>query len=180
MNNTECNNVNDVMYAERMYTGQLTSCKRENQLNTVRVKVINASETNKLPENADSGSAGYDLRADISKEPITIAPGERALVSTGLSIQLPNGLEAQVRPRSGLALKKGITVLNSPGTIDSSYTGDIGVILYNSSDTPFVVSNGDRIAQMVIAPYYNIAWDEAELLDETERGSGGFGHSGVK
>ena len=132
-----------------------------------------------LPEYATPQSAGMDLRANI-EEPITLAPLERKLIPTGLYIALPEGYEAQVRPRSGLALKKGITVLNSPGTIDADYRGEIGVILINLSNEPFVVEPGERIAQMVIAAYGRVAWEQVETLDETERGAGGFGHSGVK
>ena len=123
--------------------------------------------------------AGMDLRANIT-EPIVLKPLQRCLVPTGLSIALPEGYEAQVRPRSGLALKKGITVLNSPGTIDADYRGEIGVILVNLSDTDFVIEDGERIAQMVVARYEQVEWEAVETLSETERGEGGFGHSGRK
>lgn len=119
-----------------------------------------------------------DLRANLT-EPLTLAPMERVLVPTGLHIALPAGYEAQVRPRSGLALKHGISVLNAPGTIDADYRGEIGVILANLSTTPFVINDGERIAQLVIARYEQTEWECVECLDETERGEGGFGHSGV-
>ena len=120
-----------------------------------------------------------DLRANIS-EPITLNPLERAIVKTGLFIELPVGYEAQVRPRSGLAAKKGITVLNSPGTIDADYRGEIGVILVNLSNEAFTVENGERVAQLVIARHEHIAWQEVEVLEETSRGAGGFGSTGTK
>ena len=142
------------------------------------VKVINKSN-NKLPEYATSMSAGFDLRANL-KEPVTLKAGDRMLIGTGLFIALEPGYEAQVRPRSGLALKKGITVLNAPGTIDADYRGEIGVILYNTSKEDFVIEPGERIAQMIIAKYEQISWEQVEVLDETERGSGGYGHTGVK
>ena len=142
------------------------------------VKVINKSN-NKLPEYATSMSAGFDLRANL-KKPVTLKAGDRILIGTGLFIALEPGYEAQVRPRSGLALKKGITVLNAPGTIDADYRGEIGVILYNASKEDFVIEPGERIAQMVIAKYEQITWEQVEVLDETERGSGGYGHTGVK
>ena len=142
------------------------------------VKVINKSN-NKLPEYATSMSAGFDLRANL-EEPITLKAGDRILIGTGLFIALEPGYEAQVRPRSGLALKKGITVLNAPGTIDADYRGEIGVILYNASKEDFIIEPGERIAQMVIAKYEQITWEQVEVLDETERGSGGYGHTGVK
>ena len=143
------------------------------------VKVINTSE-NALPEYATEMSAGFDLRASLTG-PVTLKAGDRMLIGTGLFIALPPGYEAQVRPRSGLALKKGITVLNAPGTIDADYRGEIGVILYNASKEDFVIEPGERIAQMVIAKYEQIdSWELVDNLDETERGDGGFGHSGVK
>lgn len=142
------------------------------------VKVINKSN-NKLPEYATSMSAGFDLRANL-EEPVTLKAGDRILIGTGLFIALEPGYEAQVRPRSGLALKKGITVLNAPGTIDADYRGEIGVILYNTSKEDFVIEPGERIAQMVIAKYEQISWEQVEVLDETERGDGGYGHTGVK
>ena len=124
-------------------------------------------------------SAGMDLKANI-EEPVTIAPLQRVMVPTGLSIALPEGTEAQIRPRSGLAAKHGITVLNTPGTIDADYRGEIKVILVNLSDTAFTVNPGERIAQMVVARYEHVEWEETESLDETERGAGGFGSTGVK
>ena len=142
------------------------------------VKVINKSN-NKLPEYATSMSAGFDLRANL-EESVTLKAGDRMLIGTGLFIALEPGYEAQVRPRSGLALKKGITVLNAPGTVDADYRGEIGVILYNASKEDFVIEPGERIAQMVIAKYEQISWEQVEVLDETERGIGGYGHTGVK
>ena len=142
------------------------------------VKVINKSN-NKLPEYATSMSAGFDLRANL-EESVTLKAGDRMLIGTGLFIALEPGYEAQVRPRSGLALKKGITVLNAPGTIDADYRGEIGVILYNTSKEDFIIEPGERIAQMVIAKYKQISWEQVEVLDETERGDGGYGHTGVK
>lgn len=142
------------------------------------VKVINKSN-NKLPEYATSMSAGFDLRANL-EEPVTLKAGDRMLIGTGLFIALEPGYEAQVRPRSGLALKKGITVLNAPGTVDADYRGEVGVILYNASKEDFVIEPGERIAQMVIAKYEQISWEQVEVLDETERGDGGYGHTGVK
>ena len=128
---------------------------------------------------ATTQSAGLDLRAN-NDEPITIEPGKFKLVKTGLFIALPVGYEAQIRPRSGLALKKGITVLNAPGTVDADYRGEVGAILLNCGDEPFVVEKGERIAQMVIARHEQAEFDFVEELDETERGSGGYGHTGVK
>ncbi len=144
----------------------------------MKVQIINKSH-HALPAYATGLSAGMDLRANIT-EPIVLKPLHRCLVPTGLSIALPEGYEAQVRPRSGLALKKGITVLNSPGTIDADYRGEIGVILVNLSDTDFVIEDGERIAQMVVARYEQVEWEAVETLSETERGEGGFGHSGRK
>ena len=144
----------------------------------MKVQIINKSH-HALPAYATGLSAGMDLRANIT-EPIVLKPLQRCLVPTGLSIALPEGYEAQVRPRSGLALKKGITVLNSPGTIDADYRGEIGVILVNISDTDFVIEDGERIAQMVVARYEQVEWEAVETLSETERGEGGFGHSGRK
>lgn len=141
------------------------------------VRIINRSH-HALPEYATSQSAGMDLRANLD-EPIVLKPMERRLVSTGLFMSLPAGFEAQVRPRSGLAIKKGITVLNSPGTIDADYRGEIGVILINLSQDDFVINDGERIAQMVIARHEQAQWEQVETLDETERGAGGFGHSGI-
>ena len=131
-----------------------------------------------LPTYATNLSAGMDLRANI-EEQIVLEPLQRALVPTGLYIALPEGYEAQVRPRSGLAIKKGITVLNSPGTVDADYRGEICVILVNLSSEPFVITDGERIAQMVIARHEQVQWNEVDVLGETERGAGGFGHTGV-
>lgn len=143
----------------------------------MKVEIINRSHHN-LPAYETVQSAGMDLRANIDA-PVIIGPMQRALIPTGLSIALPAGFEAQIRPRSGLALKKGITVLNSPGTIDADYRGDIGVILVNLSNQDFQVNDGDRIAQMVIARYEQVEWKPVGELSETERGEGGFGHSGI-
>lgn len=143
----------------------------------MKVMIINKSH-HALPAYATALSAGMDLRANLD-EAVTLNPLERKLIPTGLFLGLPEGYEAQVRPRSGLALKKGVTVLNAPGTIDADYRGEVGVILVNVSDEPFVVNDGERIAQMVIARHETVDWDEVESLDETERGSGGFGHTGV-
>ena len=142
----------------------------------MEVKIINKSH-HQLPAYETSQSAGMDLRANLQK-PMTLAPMQRCLVPTGLFMALPAGYEAQVRPRSGLAIKKGITVLNSPGTIDADYRGEVCVILVNLSSEPFVINDGDRIAQMVIARCDQISWQQVEVLDETERGEGGFGHTG--
>lgn len=141
-----------------------------------KLRIVNTSN-NELPTYATKGSAGMDLRANL-QEDVVIAPGERKLIPTGLKISLPVGYEAQIRPRSGLALKKGVTVLNSPGTVDSDYIGDIGVILINHGEESFTVSNGDRIAQMVIAKHETVEFEQVESLDETERGAGGFGSTG--
>lgn len=143
----------------------------------MQVKIINKSH-HQLPAYATPQSAGMDLRANI-EESITLAPLERKLIPTGLYMALPAGYEAQVRPRSGLAIKKGITVLNSPGTIDADYRGEVCVILINLSNAPFVIEDGERIAQMVIAKHEQPELIEVETLDETERGAGGFGHTGM-
>lgn len=140
------------------------------------IKIVNLS-SNPLPAYETSASAGMDLRANLSA-PITLIPMQRALVPTGLFISLPIGFEAQVRPRSGLAFKHGITVLNSPGTIDADYRGEIKVILINLSEEPFTIQHGERIAQMIIATHEKAQWIQVNQLDETERGSGGFGHTG--
>ena len=142
----------------------------------MKVKVINRSK-HPLPEYKTKYSAGMDIRANI-EEPIVLKPLERKLIPTGLYIALPDGYEAQMRPRSGLALKHGITLLNTPGTIDADYRGEIGVILANLSNEPFVVNDGERICQMVIASYQQVEWQPVEVLSETERGAGGFGHTG--
>lgn len=142
----------------------------------MKVKIINKSH-HPLPQYATSQSAGLDLRAYIP-EPIVLKPLERVLVGTGLSIELPEGYEAQIRPRSGLAAKHGITILNSPGTIDADYRGEIKVILVNLSDEEFVINDGERICQMVIAAYTQVELVDSEQLSDTERGHGGFGHTG--
>lgn len=141
------------------------------------IKIFNKSP-HQLPEYATELSAGMDLRAFLPDSPIQLAPGERALIPTGISVALPDGLEAQIRPRSGLAFKFGITVLNSPGTIDADYRGDIGVLLINHGPSAFVINNGDRIAQLVVARYEKIQWRNVDALSETSRGVGGFGHTG--
>lgn len=143
----------------------------------MNVKIINKSG-HELPAYETGSSAGMDLRANIS-EPVTLAPLARVIIKTGLFIELPVGYEAQVRPRSGLAAKKGITVLNSPGTIDADYRGEIGVILVNLSNEDFTIQNGERIAQMVISRHEHISWKEVDSLEETSRGAGGFGSTGV-
>lgn len=142
------------------------------------IKVINKSK-HALPEYATASSAGLDLRANLDS-PIVLKPLERAMIPTGLFIELPVGYEAQVRPRSGLAAKHGITVLNSPGTIDADYRGEIKVIAVNLSNTDFSIENGERIAQLVIAKHEQVEWIAAEELSDTSRGSGGFGHTGTK
>ena len=142
----------------------------------MKVKIVNKSAY-PTPSYATEKSAGMDLKADI-KEPVTLGPFERALIPTGLYIALPDGTEAQVRPRSGLAAKHGISVLNAPGTIDADYRGEVKVILVNLSNEPFVVNPGERIAQMVVAQYAKVEWEEVEILDETLRGEGGFGSTG--
>lgn len=141
-----------------------------------QVKIINQSK-NELPQYETKGSAGMDLRANLDQS-ITLKPLERAMIPTGLSMALPEGYEAQVRPRSGLAAKKGITVLNTPGTIDADYRGEIKVILINLSGEDFIVEDGERIAQMVIASFEQITWEEADILETTSRGTGGFGSTG--
>ena len=143
----------------------------------MKVKVINKGHQ-PLPAYATPQSAGLDLRANL-ESPVVLLPMERRLIPTGLYIALPPGYEAQVRPRSGLALKHGITVLNSPGTIDADYRGEVGVLLINLSHEPFTVNDGERIAQMVVARHEQAAFEPVELLDETERGAGGYGHTGM-
>lgn len=144
----------------------------------LNIKVVNTGHQ-PLPAYATHQSAGLDLRANLS-EPIVLHPLERALIPTGLRIALPDGYEAQVRPRSGLALKHGITVLNTPGTIDADYRGELKVLLVNFSNDDFVVNDGERIAQMVVARYEQVQFETVSVLDETERGEGGYGHTGVK
>tara|TARA_B110001454_G_C12718108_1_gene433465 strand:+ start:262 stop:693 length:432 start_codon:yes stop_codon:yes gene_type:complete len=143
----------------------------------MNVQIINKSK-HATPNYETEGAAGMDLRANI-EEAITLQPLERAIVKTGLFIALPIGFEAQVRPRSGLAAKKGITVLNSPGTVDADYRGEIGVILVNLSNEEFVINDGERIAQLIIAKHERVNWQEVDVLSETERGAGGFGSTGV-
>lgn len=145
-------------------------------MQNVNVRVINRSK-HTLPHYATEQSAGMDLRANLG-EPIRLAPGERALVPTGIYLELPAGYEAQVRPRSGLALKHGLTVLNAPGTVDADYRGEVGVILINLGQTEFTIEDGERVAQLLVAPYVQVQWTEAEQLNETERGAGGFGSTG--
>ena len=144
----------------------------------MKVKVINKSKHD-LPHYSTPAAAGMDLRANIDVA-LTLRPLERAIVKTGIFMELPIGYEAQVRPRSGLAFKKGITVLNSPGTIDADYRGEVGVILVNLSSEEFVIKDGERVAQMVIAKHEQAEWIEVEILDSSERGAGGFGSTGVK
>ena len=141
------------------------------------VKIINDS-ANPLPSYETSSSAGMDVRANITK-PITLKPLERRLIPSGLRIQLPQGYECQIRPRSGLALKHGISIVNTPGTIDADYRGDIGIIVINLSSEPYTITPGERIAQMVIKEYVKVEWESVKCLDETARGEGGFGHTGT-
>lgn len=144
----------------------------------MEIKIVNKSD-NELPAYSTKLSAGMDLRASLNA-PVVLKPMERKLIPTGLYIELPEGFEAQIRPRSGLALKKGITVLNSPGTIDADYRGEIGIILINLSAEEFVIENGERICQMVVASHETVQWNLAEKLEDTARGEGGFGHTGKK
>jgi len=143
----------------------------------MKIKIVNKSK-NPNPAYETALSAGMDLRANLNED-ILLRPGERKLIPTGIYIALPDGYEAQVRPRSGLAIKHGITVLNSPGTIDADYRGEVKVILVNLSDGDFIIKNGDRIAQMVINKVEHVEWENVAELDETERGAGGFGHTGI-
>ena len=138
-----------------------------------------ADRSQPLPAYESAGAAGADLRANLPEGPVTLAPGARALISTGLHMAIPQGFEVQIRPRSGLALKHGITLINSPGTIDSDYRGVVGVILGNTGEAPFTVEHGMRIAQMVVAPVMQAGFDLADSLDETPRGAGGFGSTGA-
>jgi len=144
----------------------------------LQIKIINQSK-HALPSYETKHAAGMDIRADIDT-PVTLQPLERALISTKLFIELPEGYEAQIRPRSGLAAKKGITVLNSPGTIDADYRGEIKIILVNLSNEAFVINDGERVAQMVIAKHEQAEWIQVNELNQSERGSGGFGHTGTK
>lgn len=147
-------------------------------MDKLKVKIVNKSP-NQLPAYETNFSAGMDLRAWL-EEPVVLAPGERALIPTGIAIQLPEGYECQIRPRSGLALKHGITILNSPGTVDADYRGDIGIIVINTSQEPFTIADGDRICQMVIKEYVRVEWERVSELDHTKRGDGGFGHTGLE
>ena len=142
----------------------------------MKIKIINKSH-HPMPAYATPQSVGMDIRANLT-EPVELKPFERKLIPTGLYIALPEGYEAQLRPRSGLALKHGLTLLNTPGTIDADYRGEIGVILVNLSTEPFTIADGERICQMVIATHAHVEWEAVETLDETERGAGGFGHTG--
>jgi len=144
----------------------------------MKVKIVNKSK-NQLPDYKTEMSAGMDLRANIETE-ILLKPLERKLIPTGLFIELPKSYEAQIRPRSGLALKHGISVLNTPGTIDADYRGEIGVILVNLSNEDYIIQPGERICQMIIAKHETVQWEQVEILEETERGAGGFGHTGTK
>jgi dUTP pyrophosphatase len=150
--------------------------RKKNCTNYMKVKIVNISK-NQLPAYSTINSAGMDLRANLIS-PVILKPMERILIPTGLYIELPSGYEAQIRPRSGLALKHGITVLNTPGTIDSDYRGEIGIILINLSNTDFEISNGERICQMIISKHETIDWENVNGLEGTERGKGGFGHTG--
>jgi dUTP pyrophosphatase len=142
----------------------------------MKIKIVNKSK-HKLPEYQTKNSAGLDLKANLN-EAVVLKPLERKLIPTGLFIELHQGYEAQIRPRSGLALKYGVTVLNSPGTIDADYRGEIGIILINLSNSDFVINDGERICQMIIAKHENAEWIDVDVLQETERGAGGFGHTG--
>lgn len=144
----------------------------------LEVKIINRSH-HALPAYETHGAAGMDVRAYLPEGPLTLAPGDRALVGTGLYVQLPEGYEMQIRPRSGLAWKHGITIVNTPGTVDSDYRGEIKVILMNAGRKPFVVADGERVCQMVIQQYTRVRWESVERLDRTERENGGFGHTGT-
>lgn len=143
----------------------------------IKVKIINRSG-HELPAYETPSSAGMDVRACL-KEPLTLGPLERALIPTGLRMQLPRGYECQIRPRSGLALRHGISLVNTPGTVDADYRGEIGIIVINLSNEPFTINDGERIAQMVIKEYTHVEWEPVERIDETERGDGGFGHTGI-
>jgi len=147
-------------------------------MDRIKVKIINRSGY-ELPAYETPSAAGMDIHAAVDA-PVTLAPLQRTLVPTGLRIQLPQGYECQIRPRSGLALRSGISLVNTPGTVDADYRGEIGVIVINLSDTPFTINPGERIAQMIIAPYSHVEWEPVERIDETKRGEGAFGHTGVK
>ena len=156
----------------------LFSQKIYDEMEKLRVKIVNKSG-NALPAYSTEQSAGMDLRANLA-EPVTLQPLERRLIPTGIFIELPAGFECQVRPRSGLALKRGLTVLNTPGTIDADYRGEVGVILVNLSGEPQTIENGERICQLVVARHETVEWVAVDSLEESERGAGGFGHTGVK
>lgn len=143
----------------------------------IRVKIVNRGGQ-PLPAYETFEAAGMDVRADIT-EPIVLGPLERALIPTGLRVQLPAGLQIEMRPRSGLAIKHGISLVNTPGTVDADYRGEIGVIVINLSNTPYTIEPGERICQMVVTPYLHVSWEEVDRLDETVRGDGGFGHTGT-
>lgn len=145
---------------------------------TVRVYRQPACEDIPLPAYATEHAAGMDIRAAVT-EPVVLQPGQRAMIPTGLHVELPPGIEAQIRPRSGLAARNGITMLNSPGTIDADYRGEIRVIVINHGNQPFTVQRGDRVAQMIVAPVIQVRWQDAESLNDTKRGHGGFGHTGT-
>ena len=145
----------------------------------INVKIINGSH-HPMPQYATPGASGMDVRAYLPDKPIVLGPLERALVPTGLRLQLPRGFECQIRPRSGLAIRHGISLVNTPGTVDSDYRGEIGVILINLSNEPFTINDGERICQMVIKQYSHVAWEEVEELDRTKREDGGFGHTGTE
>lgn len=147
-------------------------------MDRIKVKIINNSG-NALPAYETPSAAGMDVRAFI-KEPIVVKPMQRVLVPTGLRVQLPQGYEMQIRPRSGMALKHGITLANSPGTVDADYRGEIGIIVINLSDQPFVINDGDRICQMVVTTYSHVQWEQVDRIDETVRGEGAFGHTGTE
>ena len=144
----------------------------------INVKIINGSH-HPMPQYATPGASGMDVRAYLPDKPNVLGPLERALVPTGLRLQLPRGFECQIRPRSGLAIRHGISLVNTPGTVDSDYRGEIGVILINLSNEPFTINDGERICQMVITRYTRVTWEPVDRIDETERGDGGFGHTGM-
>lgn len=147
-------------------------------MEALKVKIINRSH-HPLPAYATPGSAGMDVRAFLPDGPVVLRPMQRALIPTGLYMQLPHGYECQIRPRSGLAIRNGISLVNTPGTVDSDYRGEIKVILINLSDEPFTVNDGERVCQMVIQEYTRVDWEQVDRIDETERGDGAFGHTGV-
>ena len=164
------------MYQQMKKILFLQQILKDRNIVIMNIRIVNKSR-HPLPSYSTLLSAGMDLRAYLD-EPVTLASGARILVPTGLYVSIPKGYEAQIRPRSGLALKKGITILNTPGTIDADYRGEIGIIVVNLSQEDFVINDGERIAQMVIAKYETVEWELCESLDETTRGAGGFGHTG--